>query len=125
MSMIPSCRNFKVKSQSIKSIANQMLVRPQLEYGSEVWSPHTKTQIDQMENVQRRAARWIKLDYGQTSSVTDMLHSLNLRKLELRRIDARLSLLYKIHHGLVAIPIEEYLTPRPVPNITPWPSFML
>jgi hypothetical protein len=35
-------RNIKVKSQSIKSIAYQTLVRPQLEYGSEVWSPHTK-----------------------------------------------------------------------------------
>jgi hypothetical protein len=89
----------------------QTFVRPQLEYGSKVWSPQTKTQIDQIENVQRRAARWIKLDYGQTSSITDMLHFLKFRKLELRRIVARLSLLYKIHHGLVAIPIEEYLTP--------------
>jgi hypothetical protein len=69
-----------------------------VEYGSEVWSPHTKTQLDQIENVKRRVARWIKLDYGQTSSVTDMLHSLNFRKTRtqmLRRtcIDARLSLL--------------------------------
>jgi hypothetical protein len=52
-------RNIKVKSQSIKFFAYQTLVRPQLEYGSEVWFPHTKTQIDQIENVQRRAARWI------------------------------------------------------------------
>jgi hypothetical protein len=35
-------RNIMVKSQSIKSIAYQTLVRPQLVYGSEVWSPHTK-----------------------------------------------------------------------------------
>jgi hypothetical protein len=28
------------------------------------WSPHTKIQIDQIENVQRRAACWIKLDYA-------------------------------------------------------------
>jgi hypothetical protein len=76
-------RNIKVKSQFIKSIAYQTLVRPQLEYGSEVWSPQTKIQIDQIENVQRRAARWIQLDYDQTSSITDMLHSLNLQKLEL------------------------------------------
>ena len=57
-------------------MAYQTLVRPQLEYGSEVWSPHTQLQIDQIESVQRRAARWIKQDYGQTSSVTDMLKSL-------------------------------------------------
>jgi hypothetical protein len=53
-------RNIKVKSQSIKSIAYQTLVRHQLEYGSEVWSPHTKIQIGQIENVQRRAARWME-----------------------------------------------------------------
>ena len=69
------------------------------------------TQIDQVETVQRRAARWIKADYGRTSSVTDMLHSLNLRRLDLRRIDSRLSLFYKIHHSQVAIPINEYLIP--------------
>ena len=104
-------RNIKVKSEPIKSIAYQTLVRPQLEYASEVWSPNTQTHINQIEMVQRRAARWIKADYSRTSSVTDMLHSLNLRRLDLRRIDARLSLFYKIHYNLVAIPIEDYLTP--------------
>jgi hypothetical protein len=53
-------RNIKVKSQFIKSIAYQTLVRSQLEYVTEVWSSHTKTQIGQIENVQRRAARWLK-----------------------------------------------------------------
>lgn len=104
-------RNIKVRSEPIKSIAYQTLVKPQLEYASEIWSPHTQIQIDQVESVQRRAARWIKSDYGRTSSVTDMLHSIQLRQLELRRIDARLSLFYKIHHNLVAIPINDYLTP--------------
>jgi hypothetical protein len=35
-------RNINVKSQSMKSIAFQTLVRPQLEYGSEVWFPTPK-----------------------------------------------------------------------------------
>jgi hypothetical protein len=34
-------------------------------------------------------------------------------RLELRHIDARLSLPYKIHHDKDAIPIEEYVTPLP------------
>jgi hypothetical protein len=50
-------RNIKIKSQSIKSIAYQTLVRPQLQYSSEVWSPYTNTQIDQIKHFQRRAAR--------------------------------------------------------------------
>jgi hypothetical protein len=103
-------RNLKVRSEPLRASAYKALVRPKLEYGSEVWSPHTQIQIDKIEAVQRRSARWIKHDYGRKSSVTNMLESLNLRRLELRRIDNRLSLMYKISHNLVAIPIEDYLT---------------
>ena len=106
-------RNIKVKSESLRASAYKTLVRPQLEYGSEVWAPYTQSQIDHIESVQRRSARWIKHDYGQTSSVTNMLQSLNLRRLDLRRIDSRLSLMYKISHNLVAIPLSEYLIPLP------------
>jgi hypothetical protein len=106
-------RNLKVKSKPIKSLAYQTLVRPQLEYASEVWCPFQQNHIDQLEMVQRRAARWIMADYGRYSSVDAMLSSLNLRRLDQRRIDSRLSLMYKIHHGLVAIPKDEYLTPHP------------
>ena len=104
-------RNLKVKSESIKSLAYQTLVRPQLEYGSEIWSPHTQHLIDQVEAVQRRAARWIKSDYFRTSSVTDMLHTLNLRRLDLRRIDNRLSLFYKAVNNMVEIPTDNILIP--------------
>jgi hypothetical protein len=104
-------RNIKVRSEPLKSMAYQTLVRPQLEYASEVWSPHTQNNIDQLESVQRRAARWVKSDYGRTSSVTGMIQSLNWRRLDLRRIDSRLSLLYKVTHQLVAVPIEGHLTP--------------
>ena len=109
-------RNIKVKSESLKANAYKTLVRPQLEYASEVWAPHTKSLVDQIEAVQRRSARWIKSDYGQTSSVTSMLNSLNLRQLDLRRIDSRLSLMYKITNNLVAIPIDEYLIPLSRPS---------
>ena len=109
-------RNIKVKSETLKTNAYKTLVRPQLEYGSEVWAPHTQSLIDQIEAVQRRSARWIKLDYGQTSSVTGMLQSLNLRRLDLRRIDSRLSLMYKISNNLVAIPLNDYLIPLSRPS---------
>ena len=68
-------------------------------------------QIDQIEAVQRRTARWAMSDFGRTSSATEMLHSLKWRRLDLRRIDSRLSLIYKITNELVAIPIEGYLIP--------------
>ena len=55
------------------------LVRPHLEYGSEVWSTHNQTRIDQIDAIQS----WVKSDFGRTSSVTQMLQSLNWRQLDL------------------------------------------
>ena len=65
-------------------------------------------QVDKLERVQRRAARWTLNDYSHYSSVTDMLTRLNWRTLQQRRADARLCLLYKIIHELVAISIPPY-----------------
>ena len=65
-------RNIKIHSESLKSSAYKVLVRLQLEYCSTVWCPFTDSNISKLEAVQRRAARWVKHDYGQTSSVTDI-----------------------------------------------------
>ena len=35
-------RNLRIPSQTIKTHANQSLVRPHLEYASTVWDPHTQ-----------------------------------------------------------------------------------
>ena len=85
------------------------LVLPQLEYGSTKWSPHTNQDINKLENVQRRAARWVMQNYQQSSSVTAMLQDLNWRTLGQRSIDGRLVLLYKVTYDLVAIPAHGYL----------------
>ena len=84
-------------------------MRPQLEYASTVWSSHTATDITKLEAVQRRSARWATRDYQRTSSVTQLIKDLNWRTLEQRRIDSRLTLIYKITYDLVAIPAADYL----------------
>ena len=61
----------------------RLLSDPSWEYASGIWFPHTQTQIDQVESIQHRAACWIKSDYGHTSSITEMLNSLHLRRLDL------------------------------------------
>ena len=104
-------RNVKTSSQNIKTQAYFTLVRPILEYASPVWNPHTKNNINKIEMVQRRAARYVCNRYHNTSSVTNMIHSLGWRSLQARRVDAKLVLFYKIVNGLVAIPISTYLTP--------------
>ena len=86
-------RNIKNHFESLKSSAYKVRVRPQLEYCSTVWCPFTDSNISKLEAVQRRAARWVKHDYGQTSSVTEMMQSLYWRRLDQRRIDNKRSLL--------------------------------
>ena len=50
-------------SQNVKSIAYKMLVRPQLEYASEVWSPYTMKCIKKIEQVQRYSCIFIFHEY--------------------------------------------------------------
>lgn len=109
-------RNLWGSPQSIKSVAYQSLVRPQLEYASAVWDPHTAGAAHQLEMVQRRAARFVKRDYTRDSSVTAMLNELGWMTLAQRRVNSRLVIFYKIVHGLVAIPKEEYLIPLTRPT---------
>ena len=49
-------RNFAFAPRSTKEVAYKTLVRPKLEYAAPIWSPYCKTQIQQVEKVQRTAA---------------------------------------------------------------------
>ena len=102
-------RNIRVHNKDLKSVAYKTLVRPQMEYASTVWYPHHDKDINKVEAVQRRAARWAIRDYKYTSSVTAMLKDLNWCPLDQRRIDSRLLMMYKVTYDLVAIPAPEYL----------------
>ncbi|MCG7878229.1 MAG: reverse transcriptase family protein [Candidatus Thiodiazotropha endolucinida] len=113
-------RNLQINSSTVKDKAYKSLVRPKLEYCNTVWDPKCTNStkegeksshrlVDQLEMVQRRAARWVTGRYHNTSHVTDMLHSLDWRTLEQRRVDSRLCMLYKIRNRLVAIEEEDYL----------------
>jgi hypothetical protein len=59
--------------------------------------------------VQRRAARYVKNRYHNTSSVTEIIGQLQWTSLEERRKTARLILLYKISNGLVKIDAADRL----------------
>jgi hypothetical protein len=83
-------RNITTTNQKVRELAYKTLVRPQVEYVSTVWSPHTKSNIKKVEMVQRRAIRWVKSDYSPLSSVTAMQEDLGWRSLEHRRLDCKL-----------------------------------
>ena len=83
-----------------KERAYKALVRPIVEYSADVWDPCVAKNIQQVEMIQHRAARWVLGRYDRLDSVTDMISSLKWRSLELRRSHARLCLLYKQCNGL-------------------------
>jgi hypothetical protein len=47
-----------------------------MDYSATVWDPYLQRDIDRIEGVQRRAARFIFNDYMRSSSVTAMMESL-------------------------------------------------
>ena len=104
-------RNLQINSKSVKDRAYQSLVRPKLEYCSSVWDPYTTENINIIEQVQRRAARYACHRHHNTSSVTEMIHSLDWPTLQERRLKTRLHIFYKIINNKIAVPYDNILIP--------------
>ena len=56
-------RHLSKCDKTMKLLAYKTLVRPILEYSSSVWDPEYVYQIDKLERIQRRAARFILTRY--------------------------------------------------------------
>ncbi|KAK3098073.1 hypothetical protein FSP39_015909 [Pinctada imbricata] len=111
-------RNISTCPSKIKEQCYRTMVRPVMEYACVVWDPITQKDTNKIEMVQRRAARFVYGDYRTTSSVTSMLRSLQWDTLQHRRQDLKVTMLYRVINGLVAIPSEPYLIPRSASTTT-------
>ena len=67
-----------------------------MDYGSLVWDPPGVVLQEELESVQKRAARFVTGNYNyETGSMTGILGQLKWESLKKRRKDNRLILLYK------------------------------
>ena len=85
----------KHANRDLKEPPYTSLVRSILEYSSTVWDPFYQKDIDRLERVQRRAARFVFNDYKPLSSVTSMVSQLGWKPLAERRREHCLSLFTK------------------------------
>ena len=102
-------RNLNNCPEQIKTQAYFSLVRPHLEYACSVWDSHTQKNIQSIEKIQRRAARFVKKCNQRTpGTVTSLLEELKWPSLEQRRKQTRLTNLYKIVNGTLAVVNPNY-----------------
>ena len=103
-------RNLNKCPTHIKSIAYTTLVRPILEYASASWDPHCLKHIKTLERVQRQAARFCTHNYSrEPGTVTQLLKDLQWDTLQTRRNIKRLSIIYKMEHNIIDIPLDHYI----------------
>ena len=103
-------RNLGTCPTYLKEQAYKQLVLPLLEYCAPIWYPHRQTDINKLESVQRRAARFVlnKPWNNDLDSVTVMLNDLKWPTLQSHRKYLRSILLFKVANHLQLIP-EQYL----------------
>ena len=67
--------HFAACPRDVNESAYKGLVHPILEYGSSVWDPKSILLSDELEKVQKRAARFVTGNYTyETGSMTDILY---------------------------------------------------
>ena len=89
------------------------LVRPLLEYASQAWDPYKDNLSNEIEKIQRRAARFVISDYQnyELGSVTKLLKDLGWKSLKNRREVDRLCLLKKGLDNNAILPLDELSKP--------------
>ena len=103
-------RNVRTSSPYLKEDACKALVRPQLEYASNVWSPWQTYLMHTIEKV--HSARYIYNNYHFDSSVATMIKNFHWDSLKACRTKSTLVML--LFNNLAAIPYGHYI--KQIPN---------
>ncbi|KAJ4449398.1 hypothetical protein ANN_00797 [Periplaneta americana] len=89
-------RILRKASPKSREIAYLTLVRPLMEYGTTCWDPYGIYQINSLERIQYRAAKFVK---GKREDGNDTIKELRWETLENRRRKTRITSLYRAHLG--------------------------
>ena len=100
-------RNLRKCPAQLKERAYIAFVRSTFDYASPIWYPFLKCDINNLEKINRRAARFVTGDYHPISSMSSMLRSLGWSDLKDRRCDTWVALLFKIINGDVAVSADD------------------
>ena len=103
-------RNLYSCNQEAKKLAYVSLVRPHLEYASAAWDVNTQANINTLESVQKRAARFIVRNYNWDASASQLVKELQLPTLSERRKHSRLVIFYKAVNGISPISLSHLST---------------
>jgi hypothetical protein len=104
-------RNLKDRTRTVKDTSYTAIVRPTIKYAVTVWDPTSQSKIKALENIQRRATRFVTNNYTNRTPgcVTNMITSLGWQSLEQRKQNSRLCMLCKIQHNLIDINRDLYI----------------
>ena len=107
---MPIARGIEYKSRDVLLHLYRALVRPQLEYCVQYWSPFLRKDILALEGVQRSFTRLIPEMRG--VDYEERLSRLGLYSLEFRRLRGDLMETYKMMRGLDRVEVERFFPLR-------------
>ena len=103
-------RNTYACPKPVKETCYNAFVRPTVEYSSCVWDPHQQNNIQQLEKIQKRAARYVTGNHALIEGNTAInMTTLGWVPLEERRARSKLLLLFKARTGDIDIPIDDLI----------------
>ena len=96
-------RNIASCPRAVKDACYKIMIHTIIEYAAIIWSPYTQSLINNLEAVQRKAARFVCNNYYRYSSVSKMLEQLGWPTLEHQGLEARGTMTDKIINNLVHV----------------------
>jgi Reverse transcriptase (RNA-dependent DNA polymerase)/Endonuclease-reverse transcriptase len=99
-------RNLRGTSVKTKDVAYKTLIRPKLEYCSSVWDPYTLEMVNELERVQKLAARRVtgqfrswRVEEENPIAGAKLVNDMGWKELSVRRKTDRLCAMYSVQHG--------------------------